>query len=108
MCNNMDELQVVSEEIYNLEQKKSKKKKEIADLDKKISQLKNEAIMYMKRRRKKELTVAGLAILFTAWTRKSFDKEAFIAEEKDGEETYNKYLKQVNMERLTVKVVETK
>lgn len=104
VCTNMKEFQTISEKIFELEQKKAKKKKEIDALDKEIKQLKNETSSYMKKRKKNELTVAGLTVLFTAFTRPSFDKDAFIAGEDDGENTYNKYLKQVPMERVTVKL----
>jgi hypothetical protein len=100
----MKELQVISEKIFELEQKKAKKKKEIDSLDKEIKQLKSETSSYMKKRQKNELTVAGLTILYTIFTRPTFDKEAFIAGEKDGESTYNKYLKSIPIERVTVKV----
>ena len=108
MCTNMKELQTISEKIYELEIKKAKKKKEINDLDKEISQLKSETSAYMKKRNKTELTVAGLTVLFTAYARSLFDKEAFIAGEKDGEETYNKYLKKTTVERVTVKAAKSK
>lgn len=104
MCSTMKELQVISEKIFELEQKKAKKKKEIDSLDKEIKQLKSEASSYMKKRQKNELTVAGLTILYTIFTRPTFDKEAFIAGEKNGESTYNKYLKNTPIERVTVKV----
>ena len=105
MCSNMKELQELSEKIFELEQKKSKKKKEIDALEKEIKQLKSEA--YMKKRQKKELTVAGLTVLFTAYVKPMFDKDAFIAGEKDGSETYNKYLKNIPMERVTVRLAKT-
>lgn len=108
MCTNMNELHIISEKIFELEQKKAKKKKEIEALEKEISQLKSETSSYMKKRQKTELTVAGLTILFTSYIRPLFDKEAFIAGEEDGEKTYNKYLKKVPVERVTVKVAKTK
>lgn len=49
-----------------------------------------------------ELTVAGLTILFTAFHKSSFDKDVFIANE--GEDKYKKYLKDIQVERVTVKV----
>ena len=107
MCANMKELQTISEKIFELEQKKSKKKKEMDDLDKQIKQLKSETSSYMKKRQKQLLTVAGLEILFTAFTKPSFDKEAFIIGEENGEETYNKYLKRIPMERVTVRLAKT-
>ncbi len=59
----------------------------------------------MKKRQKKELTVAGLTVLFTAYVSKRFDKDAFIAGEEDGEETYQKYLRNIPMEKVTVRAV---
>ena len=100
MCANMKELQTVSEKIFELEQKKIQK--EMDDLDRQIKQLKSETSSYMKKRQKKTLTVAGLEILFTAFSQSRFDKDAFIAGEKNGEATYNKYLKTIPMERITV------
>lgn len=107
MCSNMKELQELSEKIFELEQKKSKKKKEIDALEKEIKQLKSETSAYMKKRQKKELTVVGLTVLFTAYVKPMFDKDAFIAGEKDGSETYNKYLKNIPMERVTVRLAKT-
>ena len=107
MCSNMKELQTISEKIYELEKKKAAKKKEVDALEKEISQLKSETSSYMKKRQKTELTVEGLTILFTAYARSRFDKDAFIAGEKDGEETYNKYLKETTVERVTVKVAKS-
>ena len=78
MCANMKEFQTISEKIFELEQKKAKKKN--------------------------ELTVAGLTVLFTAYVRPTFDKDAFIAGEEDGEATYNKYLRDIPMERVTVRL----
>lgn len=107
MCANMKEFQTVSEKIFELEQKKAKKKKEVDALDKEIKQLKSETSSYMKKRQKKILTVAGLEVLFTAYTKPTFDKEAFIAGEKDGESIYNKYLKIIPMERVTVRLAKS-
>ncbi len=104
MCVNMKEFQTVSEKIFELEQKRAKKKKEMDDLEKEIKQLKNETSSYMKKRQKNELTVAGLTVLFTAYAKPTFDKAAFIAGEKNGEETYKKYLRDIPMERITVRL----
>ncbi len=104
MCANMKEFQTVSEKIFELEQKKAKKKKEMDALEKEIKQLKSETSSYMKKRQKNELTVAGLTVLFTAFTQPRFDKEAFIAGEKNGEATYKKYLRDIPMERVTVRL----
>ena len=46
------------------------------DLNKQIKQLKSETSSYMKKRQKQLLKVAGLEILFTAFTKPFFDKEA--------------------------------
>ena len=108
MCANMNEFQTVSERLFELEQKRAKKKKEMDVLDKEIKQLKGEASAYMKKRRKSMLEVAGLMVLFTAYTRPYFDKDAFIAGEKNGEAIYNKYAKDTSVERLTVKVAKEK
>ena len=104
MCATMKELQPILETIYELEQKRDKKKKEIDALEKEIKQLKSEASSYMKKRQKNELTVAGLTILFTAFFKPSFDKEAFIAGEENGADIYNKYLKNTPVERVTVRL----
>ena len=107
MCANMQEFQTVSEKIFELEQKKAKKKKELDSLEKEIKQLKSETSSYMKKRQKNELTVAGLTVLFTAYMSPRFDKDAFIAGEEDGEATYNKYLKNIPMEKVTVRLAKT-
>ncbi len=99
--------QKVSEQIFELEQKKAKKKKELDSLEKEIKQLKSETSSYMKKRQKNELTVAGLTVLFTAYMSSRFDKDAFIAGEEDGEATYNKYLKNIPMEKVTVRLAKT-
>ena len=105
MCKNMKELQTISEKIFELEQKKAKKKKEIDALDKEIKELKSETSSYMKKRQKNILPVGGLEILFTAYTKPSFDKDAFIAGEKNGQEIYNKYLITIPLEKVTVRIL---
>lgn len=107
MCANMQEFQAISEKIFELEQKKAKKKKEMDALEKEIKQLKSETSSYMKKRKKNELTVAGLTVLFTAYVNPRFDKDAFIAGEEDGETIYQKYLKNIPMERVTVRLAKT-
>ena len=72
-------------------------------LEKEIKQLKSETSSYMKKRKKNELTVAGL----TVYVNPRFDKDAFIAGEEDGEATYQKYLKNIPMERVTVRLAKT-
>ena len=104
MCANMKEFQTVSEKIFELERKKAKKKREMDTLEKEIKQLKSETSSYMKKRQKTELTVAGLTVLFTAYTSPRFDKEAFIAGEKNGDATYQKYLRDIPMEKVTVRL----
>ncbi len=104
MCTNMKEFQTVSEKLFELEQKKAKKKREMDALEKEIKQLKSETSSYMRKRQKKELTVAGLTVLFTAYISPRFDKDAFIAGEKNGETIYNKYLRNIPMERVTVRL----
>ena len=104
MCTTMKELQPILETIFELEQKRDKKRKEVDALEKQIKELKGEASSYMKKRQKNELTVAGLTILFTAFLKPSFDKEAFIAGEKNGADIYNKYLKNTPVERVTVRL----
>lgn len=104
MCANMKEFQTISEKIFELEQKKDKKKKEMDSLEKEIKQLKSETSSYMKKRQKNLLAVAGLEVLFTAYVSPRFDKDAFIAGEEDGETIYNKYLKNIPMERVTVRL----
>ncbi len=104
MCANMKEFQTVSEKLFELEQKKAKKKREMDALEKEIKQLKSETSSYMKKRQKNELTVAGLTVLFTAFTKPTFDKDAFIAGEKNGETIYRKYLKDIQIERVTVRL----
>lgn len=102
MCANMKEFQTISEKLFELEQKKAKKKREMDALDKEIKQLKSETSSYMKKRQKNILVVAGLEVLFTPFTRPTFDKDAFIISE--GEAVYNKYLRNIPMERVTVRL----
>lgn len=104
MCKNMNEFQSISERLYELEEKKAKKKREMDALEKEIKELKSETSSYMKKRQKNVLVVAGLEVLFTAFTRPTFDKEMFIANEVNGEETYKKYLREIPMERVTVRL----
>lgn len=49
MCKNMDELFTVANQVYELEQKKAKKKKEVDELDAQIKALKDEVAVYMKK-----------------------------------------------------------
>ncbi len=93
MCANMQEFQTISEKIFELEQKKAKKKREMDALEKESKQLKSETSSYMKKRQKNIFTVAGIEVLFAAYVRPTFDKDAFRAGEDDGLAIYNKYLK---------------
>lgn len=104
MCANMKEFQLVSERLFELQQKKAKKKREMDAIEKEIKQLKSETSAYMKKRQKNELIVSGLTVLFTTYTKPYFDKDAFMAGEKNGADTYKKYLKDIPMERITVKL----
>ena len=104
MCKNMNDFQSISERLYELEEKKAKKKRELDALEKEIKELKSETSSYMKKRQKNVLVVAGLEVLFTAFTRPTFDKELFIANEENGEEIYKKYLREIPMERVTVRL----
>lgn len=104
MCKNMDELSVIANQVYELEQKKSKKKKEVDDLDAQIKVLKDEAAIYMKKRQKNEIEVSRYKVLYTPFTKPQFDSKAFIANEEKGKELYDKYSKILQMQRLTVKL----
>ena len=64
MCKNMKDLQTVSEKIFELEQKKAKKKKELDALEKEIKELKSETSSYMKKRQKTELILSILVDTF--------------------------------------------
>lgn len=76
MCKNMDELSAIANQVYELEQKKAKKKKEVD---------------YYK-------------VLYTPFTKPQFDSKAFIANEEKGKELYDKYSKVLQMQRVTVKL----
>lgn len=104
MCNTMNELSSIAKKIYDLESKKAKKKKEIDTLDAQIKQLKQETASYMKKRQKNELSVDLFTVLFTPFEKPSFDSKAFISNEENGQELYNKYSKPIPIERVTVKL----
>lgn len=104
MCKNMNELSEIANQIYELEQKKAKKKKEMDELDTKIKALKDETANYMKKRQKKELEVGIFAVIYTPFTRPQFNKDAFIKNEEKGKELYDKYCKQIPMKKVTVKL----
>lgn len=104
MCKNMDGLSSIANQVYELEQKKAKKKKEIDELDAKIKAIKDEVATYMKKRQKNELEVDLYKVLYTAFTKPQFDSKAFIANEEKGKELYDKYSKIIPMQRVTVKL----
>lgn len=104
MCKSMDELSGIAKQLYDLEQRKAKKKKEVDDLDIQIKALKDEAAIYMKKRQKNEIEVDRYKVLYTPYTKPQFDSKAFIANEKKGKELYNKYSKIIQMKKVTVKL----
>lgn len=104
MCTTMNELSTIAKQIHELEVKKQKKKKEVDELDAQIKQLKSETASYMKKRKKNELAVDMFTVLFTPYEKPSFDSKAFIANEEDGQELYNKYSRKIKIERVTVKL----
>lgn len=104
MCKTMNDLSAIAKQVYELEAKKTKKKKEVDELEAQIKQLKQETAMYMRKRQKKELAVDLFTVLFTPYEKPSFDSKAFIANEENGQELYNKYLKTIPIERVTVKL----
>ena len=104
MCKNMDELFAVDNQVYELEQKKAKKKKEVDELESQIKALKDEVAVYMKKRQKNELEVEYYKVLYTPFERPQFDSKAFIANEKKGKELYDKYSKLIPMKKVVVKL----
>ena len=104
MCNNMNDLKEITKKIYELEQEKSKKKKELDSIDLQIKELKNETSSYMKKRQKNLLAVGSLEVLFTEYVQPVFDKNAFISGEENGETIYKKYVKEVPMKKVTVRI----
>lgn len=104
MCNNMDDLKAITELIYEMEQKKAEKKKELDSIDKQIKELKNQTSSYMKKRKKNLLAVGSLEVLFTEYVQPVFDKNAFISGEENGEATYKKYVREVPMKKVTVRI----
>lgn len=104
MCTTMNELSTIAKQIHDLESRKAKKKKEVDELEAQIKQLKSKTASYMKKRKKNELDVDMFTVLFTPYEKPSFDSKAFIANEEDGQELYNKYLKKIPIERVTVKL----
>ena len=104
MCKNMDELSVIANLVYELERKKAKKKKEVDDLDVQIKAFKDEMAVYMRKRQKNEIEVDYYKVLYTPFERPQFDSKAFIANEENGKELYDKYSKVVQMKKVTVKL----
>lgn len=104
MCKNMDEFSEIANKIYQLEQEKAKYKKKVDNLDAQIKVLKDETAVYMKKRQKNKLEVDSLEVLFTPYDRPQFDSKAFIANEKNGEETYKKYCKILQLKKVTVRL----
>ena len=107
MCNTMKDLSSIAKQIYDLEEKKNKKKREVNALDAEIKQLKQETAAYMKKRQKNELSVDLFTVLFTPFEKPSFDYKAFIANEEKGQELYDKYSKKIQQERVTVKLAKS-
>ena len=107
MCSTMNELSAIAKQVYDLEAKKAKKKKELDELEAQIKQLKQETASYIRKRKKNELDVDSFTVLFTPFVKPSFDSKAFIANEEKGKEIYNKYLKGIPMERVTVKLAKS-
>ena len=101
MCKNMDELSVIANQVYELERKKAKKKKDIDDLDAQIKAFKDEVAIYM---RKRQIEVDYYKVLYTPFERPQFDSKAFISNEENGRELYEKYSKVIPLQKVTVKL----
>lgn len=106
MCTNMKEFQKISEEIFKLEREKMAKKKAMDELDAKIKALKDETASYMKKRQKNELQAGAFVVLYTPYTRPQFNKDAFIANEENGQALYEKYCKTISLKKVTVKLAQ--
>lgn len=104
MCKNMDELSTIANQVYELERKKAKKKREVDDLDAQIKAFKDEVAVYMRKRQKNEIEVDYYKVLYTPFERPQFDSKAFIANEEKGKELYDKYSKVIPLQRVTVKL----
>lgn len=104
MCKNMNELSGIAKQLYELEQKKAKKKKEVDELEAQIKALKEETANYMKKRQKNEIEVDCYKVLYSPYIKPQFDSKAFIANEEKGKELYDKYSKPIQMKRVTVKL----
>lgn len=105
MCQNMNELSRIAKQIYELEQERIKQKKKMEKLEAQIKVLKDEAASYMRKRQKDKLKIDSFEVIFTPYSRNQFDSKAFIANEKDGQELYEKYCKAVQLRKVTVKLV---
>ena len=78
MCRTMKELQTISERIYELEQKKAKKKKEMDALEKEIKELKaveREIIGYMDTNEKVSEIGNNFTIKLSTCERKTLDNK---------------------------------
>lgn len=104
MCNTMNDLSEIAGKIYELEKKKSAQKKKLDELEAQIKSLKNETASYMRKRQKNELEIDSFKVLYTPYARPQFDKNAFIANENNGKELYEKYCKSTPIQRVTVKL----
>lgn len=104
MCNTMNDLSEIASKIYELEKKKAAQKKKLDELEVQIKSLKDETASYMRKRQKKELEINSFKVLYTPYARPQFDKNAFIANEDNGKELYEKYCKSTPIQRVTVKL----
>lgn len=104
MCKTMKEFSSIAETLYNLEQKKASKKKEVNALDAKIKALKKETASYMKKRQKSEINVSTYNVRYSPYMKPSFDHKAFIENEEDGQKLYEKYKKETHVELITIKI----
>ncbi|WP_152614220.1 hypothetical protein [Robinsoniella sp. KNHs210] len=104
MCKSMKEFSSIAETLYNLEQKKASKKKEVNALDAKIKALKKETASYMKKRRKSEINVSTYNVRYSPYMKPFFDHKAFIENEEDGQKLYEKYKKETPVELITIKI----
>ena len=100
----MNEFSEIANKIYQLEQEKAKQKKKVDQLEAQIKVLKDETALYMKKRQKNKLEVDSYEVLYTPYEKPQFDSKAFIANEKDGEKTYKKYCKILQLKKVTVRL----
>ena len=97
----MKELQQVSEKIFELEQKKAKKKRDWCSWERNKTVKKWDIFLY-EETSKERIDCCRINNSFHSIHKSSFDKDVFIANE--GEDKYKKYLKDIQVERVTVKV----